>query len=206
MKSQYDYQLYLITDDQPALLARVKQALQGGVTAVQYRAKNQTMEAMKQVALALKALCHQYDVPLFINDHVQLARDIGADGLHLGQQDMPIHEAHQIVGKMPIGMTAKTVLQAQQAQEAGAAYIGVGAMFASLTKTDVPLIDWEEVRRIKNAVQIPVLLIGGITLENMTQLTMPHDGICIISDILSAQDIRQQTEKIKENIQLNIQK
>ena len=195
----FDYRLYLITDGQPDLLPRVREALLGGVTIVQYREKKKPYLEMMVEANELKKLCHEFGVPLIINDYPGIAKTIEADGLHLGQSDVDFLEARQLLGPdFPIGVSARTVDEAKTAERNGAIYIGVGAMFPTGSKADAKLIDHETVQAIKKSAQIPTLLIGGISLATLPKITVPYDGLCVISGVLGQADIQLAARKILE--------
>ena len=205
-KPPFDYSLYLITDGKPNLLERTRQALQGGVTCIQYREKNKPFPEMVIEARTLKKLCHQYGVPLFINDHLDLAKEIEADGLHLGQTDATILEARNKLGDIPIGITASCVKEAAEAEANGAVYLGVGAIFPTASKQDATMTSQKTAKAIKQTVNIPILLIGGISLETAPTITIPYDGLCVISAILSAQNPREEAAKLKQLIRHRIGK
>ena len=161
------FTLYAVTDRTwlggTSLSWAVKQALAGGITLLQLREKNLTDRKMLQEAQELLPLCHQHGVPLIINDRVQVALDAGADGVHLGQGDMSPREARAILGPDAIiGVSARTVESAQKAEQEGADYLGVGAVFSTSTKTDAKNISLETLRQIARVVHIPVVAIGGI--------------------------------------------
>jgi len=197
-KPIFDYRLYLITDGQPDLIRRTEAALKGGVTCVQYREKSKSIDEMIAQATELKALCHQYHVPLFINDYIDIAREVGADGIHLGQSDETVQVARAVLGDIPIGVSACTVDEAMTAQSQGAAYVGVGAMFPTISKDDATLVTMEVAEKIKKAIQIPSLLIGGISLNTVEEITAPYDGLCVISAILSARSPLEAARKLKK--------
>ncbi|MEE5992133.1 MAG: thiamine phosphate synthase [Oscillospiraceae bacterium] len=195
-------QLYAVTDrmwtNRQTLLEQVECAIKGGVTCVQLREKKLNAEDFLQEAIAMKALCSRYGVPLLINDNVEIALKSGADGVHVGQNDMNPHEVRQILGEDKIiGVTAKTLEQALTAQEDGANYLGVGAVFATSTKTDTRQIDDAVFREICDTVKIPVVAIGGINQENMSQLKgWGMDGFALVSAIFSAQDIETRCREL----------
>ncbi len=195
--------LYAVTDrhwvGSQTLVQQVEDALKGGVTCVQLREKNLDEADFLKEAIALKKICNQYHVPLIINDNIKIALQSGADGVHVGQQDMPVEEVRKILGENKIiGVTAKTVEQALAAQKHGADYLGSGAMFASSTKTDAVRIDYETFREICQAVEIPVVAIGGITKENISQIAgLGMDGIAVITAIFSAPDIQQACQELR---------
>ena len=199
-----DLLLYAVTDRSwlrgETLYSQVEKALQGGVTLVQLREKNMTQEEFLQEAKEIRELCRQYQVPLLINDNVEIASAIDADGVHVGQNDMEVKEARAKLGPDKIiGVTAKTIEQAQLAEQNGADYLGVGAVFYTTSKADAREITHETLKEICSAVQIPVVAIGGITSENVTQLTGSGiDGIAVISAIFAQDDIRSAAKALKE--------
>ncbi|MBE6876414.1 MAG: thiamine phosphate synthase [Ruminococcus sp.] len=196
--------LYAVTDrhwlGRKTLAQQVEEALKGGVTCVQLREKNLDFDSFLKEAIELKKICSVYHVPLLINDNIQIALKSGADGVHIGQNDMPVEEARKLLGEDKIiGVTAKTIEQALEAQNHGADYLGSGAMFASSTKTDAIRIDYETFRGICQAVEIPVVAIGGITKENISQIAgLGMDGIAVITAIFSAPDIQQACQELRE--------
>ncbi|MCL1948391.1 MAG: thiamine phosphate synthase [Turicibacter sp.] len=191
----FDYRLYLITDGKPDLLPRVREALQGGVTVVQYREKKKPYLEMIAEANQLKKLCHEFGVPLIINDYVGIAKTIEADGLHLGQSDTEYEEARAMLGPdFPIGISARTVEEAKIAEANGASYIGVGALFPTGSKADAKVLDMGTVREIEASVSIPTLLIGGISSETLPKINAKYDGLCVISGILGVENIRAAAE------------
>lgn len=187
--------LYAVTDRSwlkpgETLREPVKELLQAGVTCVQLREKEADDELFLAEALELKELCSRYQVPLIINDRPDIALKAGADGVHVGQSDMAIERARAMLGDdFVIGGSAHNVREALAAQKAGADYIGCGAVFGSRTKTDVTTLPKEELRAICRAVQIPVVAIGGIRLENVSELTgCGADGVAVISALFAAAD------------------
>jgi len=196
--------LYAVTDrhwlKNQTLAQQIEEALKGGATCIQLREKNLDEKTFLQEAIALKKLCSQYRVPLIINDNIKIALESDADGVHVGQGDMPADQVRKILGDDKIiGVTAKTVEQALKAQELGADYLGSGAMFVTSTKTDTWPIDYEEFKAICKVVTIPVVAIGGITRENMSQLAgLGMDGVALVSAIFSAEDIQQTCIELKK--------
>ncbi len=195
--------LYAVTDRHwvgtQTLVQQVEDALKGGVTCVQLREKNLDFDSFLKEAVELKKICSAYHVPLLINDNIEIALQSGADGVHVGQNDMPVEDVRRILGEDKIiGVTAKTVEQALTAQKNGADYLGSGAMFASSTKTDAIRIDYKTFREICQAVAIPVVAIGGITKENVSQISgLGMDGIAVITAIFSAPDIQQACRELR---------
>ncbi|MCL2560654.1 MAG: thiamine phosphate synthase [Turicibacter sp.] len=205
MAHVFDYRLYVITDGKPDLLSRMEAALQGGATCIQYREKQKSFSEMVAEARDLKKLCRQYEVPLFINDHIEVAKAVEADGLHLGQADATLAAARKILGDIvPIGISARTVVEAQEAEKNGAVYVGVGAMFPTNSKLDAQMVDRETAVAIKQSIAIPVLLIGGISLDTAPTITAPYDGLCVISAILSAENPREVAAALKSVIEKSL--
>ena len=171
------------------LLEQVEQALKGGVTCIQFRDKQLENDAFLREAKKMKVLCEKYHVPLIINDHVDIAVRCGADGVHVGQKDMEAKEVRKLVGeKMIIGVSARTVEQAIQAEQAGADYLGVGAVFGTSTKMDAEKISLERLKEICQAVKIPVVAIGGVQKDNFPELAGTGvAGAALVSAIFSAQ-------------------
>ena len=181
------------------LLEQVEQALKGGVTCIQFRDKQLENNAFLREAKKMKVLCEKYHVPLIINDHVDIAVRCGADGVHVGQKDMEAKEVRKLVGeKMIIGVSARTVEQAIQAEQAGADYLGVGAVFGTSTKMDAEKISLERLKEICQAVTIPVVAIGGVQKDNFPELAGTGvAGAALVSDIFSAQDIEEECRNLR---------
>ena len=199
--------LYAVTDTSwlrgQTLAQQVEAALRGGATMVQLREKELEGEALEQEAREILAVCRKYGVPLLINDDVMLAKKIGAEGVHVGQSDMAAAEARSILGPNAIiGVTARTVEQAQAAEKAGADYLGSGAVFGTSTKKDAKPLDPAYFQQICESVSIPVVAIGGITANNIRQLEgRKMSGFAIVSGIFAAQDIQAQTKKLWKEAQ-----
>ena len=196
--------LYAVTDsggkkDRP-LATRVEEALKGGATCVQLREKELTGEELMREAKQIQELCTKYKAPFILNDDVELAAALGADGVHVGQKDMEAKEARKKLGPDKIiGVSARTVEQAIRAYEDGADYLGVGAVFPTGSKADAEDVSHETLTAICNAVKIPVIAIGGITRDNVTELS--GSGICgiaVISAIFAQKDIVSATKDLKE--------
>lgn len=194
--------LYAVTDrawvGKQTLYEQVESALKGGATCIQLREKELDAEDFLQEAKEIKTLCKQYHVPFFINDNVEVAIQCHADGIHVGQDDMPVSQVRKLVGNdMMIGVSAHTVEEALEAEKNGADCLGVGAMFSTTTKTDADLVSQETLRAICRTVQIPVAAIGGINEDNMMQLAgCGIDGVALVSAIFSAQDIEKECQKL----------
>ena len=187
--------LYLVTDETclqyANLLDAVEEALKAGVTLVQYREKNGLGKEMLQKAVALRKLCHRYQVPFIVNDRLDVALLSGADGVHLGQDDLPVAETRKLTAPdFIIGATAHNVKEALAAQAAGADYLGCGAVFTTNTKNDTVPLGLEGLRAIRQAVNIPIVGIAGITPDNYLQvLETGADGAAVVSGILGTDNI-----------------
>lgn len=195
--------LYLVTDEHPQLFERVEAALRGGVTCVQLRMKQASFETFLTTAQKMKQLCRAYHVPFIVNDHAEIARMVQADGLHIGQKDLAYSDARQIVGPdLPIGVSVHTVEQAIQAEQGGAAYLGVGSLFPTKSKSDAELVSLDTLKQIRENVSIPIVVIGGINLQTLPKV-LPYqpDGVAIISAILSADDPEAATKRIREQLE-----
>ena len=195
--------LYAVTDRTwlrgRTLLEQVEDALRGGATMVQLREKELDEDAFLREAMALAKLCHRYGVPLLINDNVEIARRSGADGVHVGQEDMAAEEVRGILGSdMIVGVTAKTVEQALRAQDAGADYLGSGAVFGSSTKLNAKPMTRETLSAITHAVSIPVVAIGGIHSGNILELAGTGiAGVAVVSGIFAAENIEEECRLLR---------
>lgn len=195
MKAQPNYSIYLVTDDGclqgRALIDCVREALEGGVTLVQYRAKTASSAEMYAEALQLKALCDSFNVPLIINDRLDIAMAVGAAGVHLGQDDLPCAAARKILGEdYLIGVSAHNPAEAKAALQSGADYLGCGAVFGTATKADVKKLGTEGLAAICKAKGLPVVGIGGVTADNYREVRAAGaDGAAIVSGILAQPDI-----------------
>lgn len=202
MKAQPDYSIYLVTDDGclqgRALIDCVREALEGGVTLVQYRAKTASSAEMYAKALQLKALCDSFNVPLIINDRLDIAMAVGAAGVHLGQDDLPCAAARRILGEeYLIGVSAHNPAEARAALQSGADYLGCGAVFGTATKADVKKLGTEGLETICKAKGLPVVGIGGVTADNYREVRAAGaDGAAIVSGILAQPDISATVEAI----------
>ena len=195
--------LYAVTDRAwlrgRTLLEQVEDALRGGATMVQLREKELDEDTFLREAMALARLCHCYGVPLLINDNVEIARRSGADGVHVGQEDMAAEEVRGILGSdMIVGVTAKTVEQALRAQDAGADYLGSGAVFGSSTKLNAKPMTRETLSAITSAVSIPVVAIGGIHSGNILELAGTGiAGVAVVSGIFAAENIEEKCRLLR---------
>lgn len=204
--SEKELMLYAVTDrhwlGEETLYDQVKKALDGGATFVQLREKKLDREDFLAEALEIQKLCREYGVPFVINDEVSIAKDIDADGVHVGQSDMEAMDVRKILGPDKIlGVSAQTVEQAITAEKHGADYLGVGAVFATGSKDDADDVSHETLKAICEAVSIPVIAIGGITKDNVAELA--GSGICgvaVISAIFGQKDIKKATEELKISV------
>ena len=180
----------------------MKESLDGGVTFLQLREKDLDEAHFLEEAKDIKHLCHTYGVPFLINDNVDIALAVDADGVHVGQSDMEAGDVRAKLGPDKIiGVSAQTVAQALQAEAHGADYLGVGAVFPTGSKADAKEVEWDVLREICQAVSIPVVAIGGITQENVTELA--GTGICgvaVISAIYAQEDIPAAAKDLKETV------
>ncbi len=196
--------LYAVTDrswtGRQTLYDQIQAALEGGVTMVQLREKRLSTQALVEEAVEIKELCHRYHVPLIINDNVEAAVASGADGVHVGITDTPVAEIRKRAGgSFIIGATAKTVAQAIAAEQAGADYLGVGAVFPSPTKQNAIRITLEQLKQICSAVSIPAVAIGGIGRENVAALAGGGmAGIAVVSAIFAEKNIQNAAAELKE--------
>ena len=203
--------LYAVTDrswlGEKTLFDQVEEALIGGVTLVQLREKEMSEDDFLKEANEMAKLCHRYNVPLIINDNVDIAMKSGADGVHVGQSDMEAAAARKKLGSdMIVGVTAKTIEQAQRAQDAGADYLGSGAIFGTTTKSGAKPMTTELLSSITASVSIPVVAIGGINRSNILQLRGTKiSGAAIVSGIFAAKDIETECRLLRELVELVIQ-
>lgn len=204
---KFDPSLYFITDStnytEEEFLYRVEQALKGGATLLQLREKNKSTREYIQLAEKVHAIAKQYNVPLIIDDRVDIALAVNAEGVHMGAEDMPIATARKLMGDNKIvGATAKTVHWAKEAYSQGADYIGVGAIYPTTTKVKTVLTSTDTLRDICNAVPIPVNAIGGLNKDNIDILKdIPIAGICVVSAIMKAEDPKTAAKELKARIQ-----
>ncbi|MBO4324293.1 MAG: thiamine phosphate synthase [Lachnospiraceae bacterium] len=196
--------LYAVTDrawtGKQTLYEQVESALKGGVTCVQLREKDLDEETFLKEANEIAALCRNYHVPFFVNDNVDIAIACHADGIHVGQEDMAASKVRERVGdKMMIGVSAHSVKEAVEAVRNGADCLGVGAMFSTSTKADADVLSKETLRAICDAVDVPVVAIGGIGKGNMKQLAgTGADGFALVSAIFSAPDIEKECRGLRK--------
>jgi len=200
---KFDPSLYFITDstyyNEAEFLYRVEQALQGGATLLQLREKYKSTREYIELAEKVHAITKQYNVPLIIDDRVDVALAIDAEGVHVGASDMPVVTARKLMGNDKIvGATAKTVPWAKEAYEQGADYLGVGAIYPTTTKVKTVLTSTDTLRDICNAVPIPANAIGGLNKDNIDILAgIPIAGICVVSAIMKAEDPKKAAMELK---------
>ena len=198
--------LYGITDrywlNGRPLIHDVQLALEGGVTMIQLREKNLDEESFYREAIEIKELCKKFHVPFIINDNVELAKKVDADGIHVGQNDMAAQDVRAIIGPDKIlGVSTQTVEEALLAQKMGADYLGVGAVFPTGSKDDCWVLSHDLCREICSAVTIPVVAIGGINLGNISKLSgLGFSGISLISAIFGQDDIKSAAMKLKKEV------
>ena len=198
-----DYSLYLVTDrmrmSTKTLGEAVEQAVIGGCTMVQLREKEILSLDFYVLASEMKKITDRYGIPLIINDRIDIAMAVGAAGIHIGQKDIPADIARKVIGKdMLLGVSAVSAAEAVNAAKAGADYLGVGAMFPTRTKPDAGFVSMEELGRIRKAVDIPIVVIGGINKENaMLFQPMGIDGLAVVSAVIAQPDIKKSAADLK---------
>lgn len=190
--------LYLVTDeraDEERLLGAVEAALAGGVTAVQLRRKEASGRELVRVGRRLRDLCWRYGALFFVNDRIDVAQVTGADGVHLGQEDLDLADVRTLVPRLLVGISAATVAEAERAWRGGADYLGVGAIFPTPSKPDADVCGIAGLRSIRRRVALPLVAIGGLTAERARAVREAGaDGIAVISAILSAPDPKRAAE------------
>ena len=197
--------IYLVTDEKACLgkdfYACIEEAIKGGVRIVQLREKNISTKDFYEKALKVKEICKNYGVLFIINDRLDIAQAVGADGVPLGQSDMPIEKARKILkDKFLIGATARNIEEAKRAELLGADYIGSGAIFGTSTKDNAKKLEMEELKKIVASVKIPVFAIGGININNVGILkNIGLQGICSVSGILSEKDCKKAVDIMLKN-------
>lgn len=194
MKRNVDYSLYLCTDRQlmtsPTIEQSVEAALKGGATVIQLREKDCSSREFYELGMRVKEITSYYHVPLIINDRADIALAVGAEGVHVGQSDLPCPAVRAMCGaETIIGVSASNLEEAVKAEQDGADYLGVGAMFATGTKTDASIVIMEELEKIRQAVSIPIVVIGGINSRTLSQFKGKGiDGISVVSAIVAQPD------------------
>lgn len=196
--------LYAITDRTwlkgETLSNQVEDAIKGGATFIQLREKNLSFNDFVKQAEEIKIVTDKYNIPFVINDNIKVALAVDSDGVHVGQEDISVKEARKLIGEDKIiGVSAQTVEQAVLAEQEGADYLGVGAVFPTSTKSDANCISLKQLKEISMAVSIPIVAIGGINEENVEELKGTNiDGICVISAIFSKANIFEATKKLRK--------
>ncbi len=199
--------LYAVTDrsylGKKSLKEKVEEIIEGGATFIQLREKNLKDEALLEEAIEIQALCKKAKIPFVINDDVNLAIKINADGVHVGQNDMEAKKVRELLGPDKIlGVSAQTVQQALLAEEMGADYLGVGAVFPTNSKDDAQEVSFDTLKAICDAVQIPVIAIGGISQSNVLELKGSGIvGVAVISALFAPEDSRLATQELKAKVQ-----
>lgn len=202
-KSKIDYSLYLCTDRSlmtaPTLEQAVNDAIKGGCTVVQLREKHATSREFYQLALSLKRITGYYGIPLIINDRLDIAAAVNAEGVHLGQKDLPADIARAVLGEEKIiGVSANNLQAAINAELDGADYIGVGAVFQTSTKTDTQPVTIDKLKEIRSAVKIPMVAIGGIKRSNISQLNGTGiNGVAVVSAVIGSKNITAAARELK---------
>ena len=207
MKNNIDYTLYLVTDnhvsDFEKFCYKIEKAICNGVTTVQLLEKNLETNLFYKTALKVKELTDKYNVPLIINDRIDIMLAIDAAGVHLGQSDMPADIARKIIGQNKIlGISASNLTEAKKAYEDGADYLGVGAMFATQTKPDADVTSMKELKKIRENVNIPIVVIGGINCKTIPLFSkIKVDGFAVVSAIMSEKDSGKASKDLIKEIQ-----
>jgi thiamine-phosphate pyrophosphorylase len=205
-KKPIDYKLYLVTDRNVLgdrdLIQSVEEAILGGATVVQLREKNCSSLDFYNLAVKLKGMTSKYGVPLIINDRLDIALAVKADGLHIGQEDLPLTVVKTIVGDdMLIGVSANTLEEALLAEKQGADYVGIGAVYPTDTKLDADYVTLDDLRSIREAISIPIVGIGGINEENIVEIMETNiEGVAIVSAILGKKDIKDATKELLQKL------
>ncbi|SPF33362.1 Thiamine-phosphate synthase [Candidatus Desulfosporosinus infrequens] len=205
VKLKVDYSLYLVTDRKMLregdLGQSIELAIQGGVTLVQLREKSVSTREFLELAIRIKEITSRERIPLIINDRLDIALAVDADGLHIGQDDLPMLKARELFPNKLIGVSVSTLAEALLAQQQGADYLGVGAVFSTSTKTDATEVSLEQLEMIKKLVTIPVVAIGGINETNLIQvLATGIDGVSVVSAILAKENILMAAKHLQELI------
>lgn len=198
--------LYAVTDrawvGKMSLMEQVEAALKNGASCIQLREKKLDYEAFLEEAREMVTLCRQYNVPFIINDAVEIAIKVGADGVHVGQDDMKVSDVRKKVGpNMIVGVSAHNIEEAKEAIINGADYLGIGAVFSTSTKLDVKTISYDKLKEICDAVDVPTVAIGGISKDNIVKLAGSGvDGVAVVSAIFAAKDPGKATRELKEQV------
>ncbi len=203
-KKNTDYTLYLCTDrdlmSTETIEEAVEQAILGGCTMIQLREKKCSSKDFYETACNVKKITDKYQVPFIINDRVDIALAVDADGVHVGQSDLPADIVRNLLGNGKImGVSARTVKEAEQAQKDGADYIGVGAIYATNTKKDTKPVTMEELRKIREKVTMPIVVIGGINKDRVKDFEgVGVNGLAVVSSVIAQKDIKKAAVELKE--------
>ena len=204
MKSKIDYSVYLVTDRELMTAQTVEESVElaiiGGATAVQLREKTASSREFYDTAVKVRAITQKYGVPLIINAHLDIAIAVNADGVHIGQSDLPPDVVRSIIGNGKIiGVSVSSLAEAKEAAASGADYLGVGAMYATNTKTNAALVSFDELARIRKATPLPIVVIGGINKTTIPDFVGAGiDGVAVVSAIIAQADITAAAREIKE--------
>lgn len=204
MKPRIDYSLYLVTDRKTlrgmSLDLAVENAIIGGCTLIQLREKDISTREFISQAMRIKAITQRYGVPLIINDRIDIALAVDADGVHVGNNDMPLSYARKLLGDDKIlGASVISNETAIIAEQAGADYLGVGAMFSTTTKPDADIVSIDELKKIRSITHIPIVVIGGISKERLPYFeNVGIDGLAVVSAVLSQQNIIEAARELSE--------
>jgi thiamine-phosphate pyrophosphorylase len=210
MKSNIDYTLYLVTDRElmsaEKLEIAVEQAILGGCTVIQLREKDCSSLEFFQTAIKVKEVTDKYQIPLIINDRIDIALAVDAAGVHIGQSDIPANIARKLIGNNKIlGVSASTFEEAIKAKEDDADYLGVGAMFNTGTKTDAKITPIDELAQIRKHIELPIVVIGGINETTIPKFEgIDIDGIAVVSAIISKPDIKAAAQELKNMFRKNL--
>lgn len=202
---RWDFTLYLVTDRKlmstAALEEAVEEAILGGCTMIQLREKNTASDEFYRLAMSIKSITDKYEIPIIINDRVDIALAVNAAGVHIGQHDLPAAAVRKIIPKdMILGVSVSTLQEAQKAVCDGADYLGIGAMFSTDTKADAKIVSMQTLLQIRKSVHIPVVVIGGIKKENAPAFRAAGvDGLAAVSAIISQPDIRASARDLKQS-------
>ena len=198
-----DYTLYVCTDrglmSSPTIEESVEKAIKGGAGVIQLREKDASGRSFLRIAESVHAITRRYGIPLIINDRVDIALAVGAEGVHLGQDDIPARDARRIIGPdMILGVSASSLEEARQAERDGADYLGVGAMNPTMTKSDADTVTVDELKAIRAAVSIPIVIIGGINFSTIGHYKgIGVDGIAVVSAVVAADDPERAARELK---------
>lgn len=201
-----DFRLYVITGEEfhpnRTMIDVMKEALEGGADFIQLRDKKSSKKQILEKARALRELTKQYNVPFIVNDHIDIAIAVDADGVHLGQDDLPLQEARRIIGNKIIGISTHSIDQARSAEKGGADYIGVGPIFPTKTKEDVvDPVTLTYLREVVEEISIPFVPIGGIKLHNVDEvLDAGGRNVCVVSEVVGSSDVKKTCEAFIKKI------